>query len=128
MLRFLAADDGCGFPGHFDQKQGFPIPAWELELLAAYSSRVGIRELEEAAVRTGITHIRPGSGTVEFYHNTGRIIGYDKGKPTTWVCAEVTPSYTYPLHGRPMNPSGFPTLARMTLSVEHLRNKYFITI
>ena len=44
-----------------------------------------------------VTH---GNGTIYYFYDTGRIIGYDGGVPTTWIRAELT-SGIY--HGHPMS-------------------------
>ena len=41
-----------------------------------------------------------GSGTIYYFYDNGITIGYDQGKPTSWIRAELT---SRTLHGHPMS-------------------------
>lgn len=68
---------------------------------AQYLPEVNNKALEKLATQKGTVFIPPGNKNVKyFFYKSDKIIGYDQGKPTNWIRAEVS-SGAY--HGHPMN-------------------------
>lgn len=68
---------------------------------AQYLPQVNNRALEKLATQKGQVVTFPGGKNVKyFFYKSDKIIGYDQGKPTYWIRAEVS-SGAY--HGHPMN-------------------------
>jgi hypothetical protein len=75
-----------------------------------YNRGVNNRAVERLAAQQG--YVEPGAGTkktIYFYHNTGEVVGYDGGRATTWVRAEITSNV---LHGFPIHPDNLPPTIR----------------
>ena len=68
---------------------------------AQYLPDVNIKELEKLAIQKGKVVTSPNGKNVKyFFFKSDRVIGYDQGKATHWIRAEIS-SGTY--HGHPMN-------------------------
>ena len=66
---------------------------------AQYLPGVDNKKLEYAAMFKGIPIKEKGKNAIYYIYNTNEIIGYDRGKPTTWIRGELS-SENY--HGHPM--------------------------
>lgn len=40
---------------------------------------------------------------IYFFYDTGRIVGYDQGEPTTWIRSELSRKGPPEFHGHPMS-------------------------
>jgi hypothetical protein len=69
-----------------------------------------VQAIEREAAQKGIVQPKPGTSTTKyFFYDTGKVVGYDGGKPTTWIRAEITSGT---LHGHPVHPSNLPPPVR----------------
>ena len=66
---------------------------------AQYLPGIDHNDLEYKALFLGIPHLHSNS-TMYYFYNTGKVIGYDRGMPTTWIRAELTSGKGY--HGHPI--------------------------
>ncbi len=66
---------------------------------AQYIPGINNIALEYEAMFKGIP-ILHGNSTVYYFYDTGNIIGYDGGQPTTWIRAELSSGF---YHGHPMS-------------------------
>jgi hypothetical protein len=68
---------------------------------AQYLPDVNNKALEKLATQKGKVFTAPGNKNVTyFFYKSDKIIGYDQGKPTSWIRAEIS-SGSY--HGHPIN-------------------------
>ena len=66
---------------------------------AQYIPGIDNNSLEYKAMFEGIP-VSHGNGTIYYFYDTGQIIGFDGGQPTTWIRAELTSGF---YHGHPMS-------------------------
>jgi RHS repeat-associated protein len=69
---------------------------------AQYLPTVNNRALERTPAQKGIVHEKNGGKTLYFFYRSDDVVGYDQGKPTHWIRAEITSGT---LHGHPMSES-----------------------
>lgn len=67
---------------------------------AQYVPGINVRLLEYTAMQRGIVHKKPNSTTLYFFYKSDSVVGYDQGKATQWIRAELTSGE---FHGHPMN-------------------------
>lgn len=67
---------------------------------AQYSPDVNHAQLERLALERG-QPVRHSGDTTYFFYKSDKIVGYDNGKPTYWMRAELTSGDVF--HGHPMS-------------------------
>lgn len=73
----------------------------EAQYLPNVNNKVLEKETIWNALNTGLFMRKPGSDTYYFYHRYNETIGYNLGKPTKWVRAELSGGIKPSYHGHP---------------------------
>ncbi|MCZ2341092.1 MAG: HINT domain-containing protein [Bacteroidales bacterium] len=81
---------------------------------AQYSPEFAINNTNNGLERTALMHgfIVDHGGSYFAYIKFDKVVGYDGGKPTYWIRAEVSKSSPFTRHGHPMSESRLPQAVR----------------